>query len=177
MRRTLPLRPDGAEGCPEMKKVGAGAAQQKVVPFLKWAGGKRSLVPRILMELPRRIETYYEPFVGGAAVFMALAQEKRFKRAVIATGARAIQPPIAGLQETGFLTNETVFNLTERPARLAVIGGGPIGCELAQAFQRGGDERVRSSRRDKDDASSQCWLHAPGFCLSCAPEAVLSRPG
>lgn len=48
---------------------------------------------------------------------------------------------------------------------------------LAQAFQRGGDERVRSSRRDKDDASSQCWLHAPGFCLSCAPEAVLSRPG
>ena len=60
----------------------------------------------------------------------------RFKRAVIATGARAVQPDIPGLREAGFLTNETVFNLTSLPPRLAVIGGGPIGCELAQAFQR-----------------------------------------
>src|SRR6185436_1609678 len=60
----------------------------------------------------------------------------RFKRAVMATGARAVQPDVAGLRETGFLTNETVFNLTSLPPRLAVIGGGPIGCELAQAFQR-----------------------------------------
>lgn len=52
-------------------------------PILKWAGGKRSLVPRILKELPDRIDTYYEPFVGGAAVFFALAEEKRFRRAVI----------------------------------------------------------------------------------------------
>jgi DNA adenine methylase len=56
---------------------------ERLRPILKWAGGKRSLVPRILKELPERIETYYEPFVGGAAVFMALAEEKRFKRAVI----------------------------------------------------------------------------------------------
>ena len=60
----------------------------------------------------------------------------RFKRAVIATGARAVQPDVPGLREAGFLTNETVFNLTTLPRRLAVIGGGPIGCELAQAFQR-----------------------------------------
>jgi len=60
----------------------------------------------------------------------------RFQKAVIATGARATQPTIPGLAEAGFLTNETVFSLTERPQRLAVIGGGPIGCELAQAFQR-----------------------------------------
>lgn len=59
-----------------------------------------------------------------------------FKKAVIATGARAVHPAIPGLAEAGYLTNETVFNLTERPKRLAVIGGGPIGCELAQAFQR-----------------------------------------
>lgn len=64
----------------------------------------------------------------------------RFKRAVIATGARAVHPPIPGLAEAGFLTNETVFSLTERPKRLAVIGGGPIGCELAQAFRRLGCE-------------------------------------
>ncbi len=63
-------------------------------------------------------------------------QTLRFKKAVIATGARAVRPPIPGMDEVGFLTNETVFSLTERPPRLAVIGGGPIGCELAQAFQR-----------------------------------------
>ncbi len=59
-----------------------------------------------------------------------------FKKAVIATGARATAPPIEGLAEAGYLTNETVFALTERPKRLAVIGAGPIGCELAQAFSR-----------------------------------------
>ncbi|MEW6272658.1 MAG: mercuric reductase [Thermodesulfobacteriota bacterium] len=64
----------------------------------------------------------------------------RFKSAVIATGARAAQPPIPGLAEAGFLTNESVFTLTERPRRLAVVGGGPIGCELAQAFRRLGSE-------------------------------------
>lgn len=60
----------------------------------------------------------------------------RFARAVIATGARAAVPPIAGLEEAGFLTSHNIFNLTEQPRRLAVIGGGPIGCELAQAFAR-----------------------------------------
>jgi pyruvate/2-oxoglutarate dehydrogenase complex dihydrolipoamide dehydrogenase (E3) component len=62
----------------------------------------------------------------------------RFARACVATGARAFAPPIPGLAEAGFLTNETVFSLTELPRRLAVIGGGPIGCELAQAFARFG---------------------------------------
>ena len=62
----------------------------------------------------------------------------RFRKAVIATGARATGLPIPGLAEAGFLTNETVFTLTELPRRLAVIGAGPIGCELAQAFARFG---------------------------------------
>jgi pyruvate/2-oxoglutarate dehydrogenase complex dihydrolipoamide dehydrogenase (E3) component/uncharacterized membrane protein YdjX (TVP38/TMEM64 family) len=62
--------------------------------------------------------------------------ELRFRKAVIATGARPVAPPIPGLAETGYLDNETVFSLTERPARLAVIGAGPIGCEMAQTFQR-----------------------------------------
>jgi DNA adenine methylase len=52
-------------------------------PFLKWAGGKRQLVQKILALAPPRIETYFEPFVGGGAVFFALAAEKRFKRAVL----------------------------------------------------------------------------------------------
>jgi pyruvate/2-oxoglutarate dehydrogenase complex dihydrolipoamide dehydrogenase (E3) component len=63
-----------------------------------------------------------------------------YAKAVIATGARAVAPPIPGLAEAGYLDNETVFNLTERPRRLAVIGAGPIGCELAQAFQRLGSQ-------------------------------------
>ena len=78
-------------------------------------------------------------FAGPDTVEVA-GQTLRFKRAVIATGARAVEPPIPGLAEAGYLTNETVFNLTQRPARLAVIGGGPIGCELAQAFQRLGSQ-------------------------------------
>lgn len=64
----------------------------------------------------------------------------RFKRAVIATGARPVEPSIDGLREAGYLTNETVFSLTERPGRLLVLGGGPLGCELAQAFRRLGSE-------------------------------------
>ena len=64
----------------------------------------------------------------------------RFARAVIATGSRPATPPIPGLAEAGFLTNETVFSLTELPRRLLVIGAGPIGCELAQAFRRFGSE-------------------------------------
>ena len=59
-----------------------------------------------------------------------------FKRAVIATGARAAVPPVPGLADTPHLTNETLFWLTERPAHLLVIGAGPIGCEMAQAFAR-----------------------------------------
>jgi pyruvate/2-oxoglutarate dehydrogenase complex dihydrolipoamide dehydrogenase (E3) component len=69
-------------------------------------------------------------------------RELRFKKAVIATGARAAEPAVEGLAAAGFLTNETVFSLTERPRRLAVIGSGPIGCELAQAFRRLGSEVV-----------------------------------
>ncbi|MEX2185383.1 MAG: mercuric reductase [Pirellulales bacterium] len=64
----------------------------------------------------------------------------RFARCVIATGGRAAVPNIPGLADAGYLTNETVFSLTELPRRLIVIGGGPIGCELAQAFRRFGSE-------------------------------------
>ncbi|HEY8504073.1 MAG TPA: mercuric reductase [Gemmataceae bacterium] len=64
----------------------------------------------------------------------------RFRRCVIATGGRPAEPPIPGLEEAGSLTNETVFALTELPRRLAVLGDGPVGCELAQAFARFGSE-------------------------------------
>jgi pyruvate/2-oxoglutarate dehydrogenase complex dihydrolipoamide dehydrogenase (E3) component len=62
----------------------------------------------------------------------------RFKRAVITSGARAAELPIPGLSEARVLTNETIFSLTELPPRLVVIGGGPVGSEMAQTFARFG---------------------------------------
>ena len=59
---------------------------------------------------------------------------------VIATGARPLVPPIPGLDEVGYLTSDTVWELEELPRRLLVVGGGPIGCELAQAFHNLGSE-------------------------------------
>jgi pyruvate/2-oxoglutarate dehydrogenase complex dihydrolipoamide dehydrogenase (E3) component len=79
--------------------------------------------------------------VGGATL--------RFARAVIATGARPSAPPIPGLSEAGYLTSETVFDLTELPPRLAVVGGGPIGCELAQAFARFSSRVVVVEREER----------------------------
>jgi pyruvate/2-oxoglutarate dehydrogenase complex dihydrolipoamide dehydrogenase (E3) component len=76
-------------------------------------------------------------FVGPDTVEVD-GRRLRFSRAVIATGARPAAPPIPGLAEAGFLTNETVFGLTSLPRRLVVIGAGPIGCELGQAFARFG---------------------------------------
>ncbi len=67
-------------------------------------------------------------------------QTLRFTKAVIATGARAAAPPIPGLKDVPYLTNETLFSLTELPKRLGVIGAGPIGCEMAQSFARFGSE-------------------------------------
>jgi pyruvate/2-oxoglutarate dehydrogenase complex dihydrolipoamide dehydrogenase (E3) component len=78
-------------------------------------------------------------FVDSHTVAVA-GETLRFKKAVIATGARASAPPIAGLDKVEYLTNESLFSLTELPRRLAVIGAGPIGCEMAQAFRRFGSE-------------------------------------
>jgi pyruvate/2-oxoglutarate dehydrogenase complex dihydrolipoamide dehydrogenase (E3) component len=60
----------------------------------------------------------------------------RARRFVVATGSRALVPAIPGLDTVPFLTNETVFDLSRLPKHLIVIGGGPIGCELGQAFRR-----------------------------------------
>ena len=84
----------------------------------------------------------------------------RFARAVIATGARPALPSIPGLAEAMPLTSESVFELTTAPRRLAIIGGGSIGCELAQAFQRLGIEVIllhdqpRLLEREDPDASA-----------------------
>ena len=72
-------------------------------------------------------------FTGPRAVAVA-GRVLKFRRAVVATGGRPSIPPIPGLSGTPYLTSENIFDLTEQPRALLVIGGGPIGCEMAQAF-------------------------------------------
>lgn len=84
-------------------------------------------------------------FVGDATFVASDAVEVdgrrlHFRRAIIATGARASAPPIPGLDSVDYLTNETLFNLTAVPKSLCIIGAGPIGCEMAQSFARLGSE-------------------------------------
>ncbi len=70
-----------------------------VRPVLKWAGGKSRSLPDILAALPEHIETYYEPFIGGAAVFFALASEKRFDKAVLSDRNPALIDVYKGLKK------------------------------------------------------------------------------
>jgi pyruvate/2-oxoglutarate dehydrogenase complex dihydrolipoamide dehydrogenase (E3) component len=106
------------------------------------------------------------------------SQQLRFRKAVIATGTRPVLPPIPGLAEAAVLTNETVFNRTERPERLVILGGGPIGCELGQAFQRLGSQVTLIergpqllSREDADVAGAIAQrLQEEGVDLRCNTE-------
>jgi len=65
---------------------------------------------------------------------------------VIATGARPLVPPLPGIDEVGYLTSDTIWDLRELPRRLLVLGGGPIGCELAQSFARLGSQVIQVER-------------------------------
>jgi pyruvate/2-oxoglutarate dehydrogenase complex dihydrolipoamide dehydrogenase (E3) component len=123
----------------------------------------------------------------GADTLAVAGQTLRFRRAVIATGARAKRPDIPGLAEISFLTNESVFRLTALPPRLAVIGAGPIGCELAQAFARLGakvlllDHNPRILNREDADAADlvRAALERDGveIVLSATLERVEWRSG
>jgi pyruvate/2-oxoglutarate dehydrogenase complex dihydrolipoamide dehydrogenase (E3) component len=89
------------------------------------------------------VEVYFgEARFTGPATIEVAGETLRFKKALIATGARPQTPLIPGLAEAGYLTNENVFNLTVCPRRFLVIGGGPLGCELAQAFSRFGSQVI-----------------------------------
>ena len=87
-------------------------------------------------------------FAGRGAVRVGDAT-LRFSKALIATGARPLRTPIPGLEEAGYFTSEDVFDLTQCPPRLLVIGGGPLGCELAQAFCRLGAHVVIAQNEPK----------------------------
>lgn len=113
-------------------------------------------------------------------------QTLRFVNAVIATGARASAPPIPGLKDVPYLTNETLFSLTELPRRLGIVGAGPIGCEMAQSFARFGSEvyLVEAEhgilpREDRDAAELVlASLQRDGVkLLCCGKDLRLARAG
>jgi len=107
-----------------------------------------------------------------------------FAKAAICTGARAAAPPTPGLKEAGYLTNETVFSLTELPARIGVIGAGPIGCELAQSFARFGSQVylveaehgiMPNEDRDAADIVEQRMLRDGVKLLCCGKELKVQK--
>lgn len=111
--------------------------------------------------------------------------ELRFCKAVVATGGRPAIPTLPGLDRENCLTSENVFSLQSLPRRLVVLGGGPIGCELAQAFAQLGSQVTlvqRPSRllpRDDPDASAsiQRALEQAGVDVLCNSEALRSEIG
>lgn len=121
-------------------------------------------------------------FVSSNTIDVAGTQLK-FKRAVIATGARASVPPIPGLDSVRYLTNETLFSLTELPRRFGIIGAGPIGCEMAQSFAQFGSEvfLVESEpgvlpREDRDAADIvQASMIKDGVRLLCCGKNLKIR--
>lgn len=107
-----------------------------------------------------------------------------FVKAAICTGARASAPPTPGLEEAGYLTNETVFSLTELPARVGVIGAGPIGCELAQAFARFGSRVylieamhgiMPNEDRDAADIVHQSMVRDGVTLLCCGKDLTVTK--
>ena len=83
-------------------------------------------------------------FVDGETIRVTRSDgtvtDLKYRKAVVATGARAAAPPIPGLDSVDYLTNENLFSLTELPKRFGIVGSGPIGCEMAQSFARFGSE-------------------------------------
>ena len=87
-------------------------------------------------------------FTGPGCIEVG-GRELRYRAAVIATGSRPIVPDVPGLEEAGALTTDTVWDLDERPEHLVVLGGGPTGCELGQAFTRLGSSVTIVERADR----------------------------
>ncbi len=146
----------------------------------------RSIQPN---DTPERLATFGVQTVKGQAKFIDKytidvdGKQYSARKFVIATGSTAWTPPIKGLKETGYLTNETLFVNKTFPKTLIVIGGGPIGCEMAQAFARLGSQVVMIERgprimsRDDEDASIaiQQVFAKEGIKILCDAAVVEAR--
>lgn len=122
-------------------------SQNPEIDFAKAMGHVRGAIAAIEPhDSPERFQSLGVEVIFGSGqftdkqTFEVNGRRLKARAFVISTGSRPAIPPIPGLQEAGYISNEQVFNLKERPDALAVIGGGPIGCELGQAFSRLGTE-------------------------------------
>ncbi|MBJ6802126.1 mercuric reductase [Geomonas sp. Red259] len=162
-RAVFDARSGGGFGVVGGEGVGAdfGAAMERM-RRLRAGIGRHDAALRFRDELGVDVFFGAARFTGTDRIEVAGA-ELKFSRAALCTGARAAVPPVPGLAEAGYLTNETVFSLTELPATLAVIGGGPIGCELAQAFARFGAQvtlvEPGAQLLGRDDPDAALLLH------------------
>ncbi|MGP1353777.1 MAG: dihydrolipoyl dehydrogenase family protein [Parasphingopyxis sp.] len=99
----------------------------------------------------------YAKMIDGSTIEVN-GQTLKAPRIVLAIGSKPFIPPVEGIESVDYLTNETIFGLTERPDHLAIMGGGPIGCEMAQSFRRLGSkvtivERGRLMGKDDPEAA------------------------
>jgi pyruvate/2-oxoglutarate dehydrogenase complex dihydrolipoamide dehydrogenase (E3) component len=132
-------------GCVPSKTLIEAAAQG--LPFAEASARMRAVVSQIAATEDAGVLRHEGVEVvegsarfSGARVLSVDGQSIRAEVVVIATGSGPAVPPIPGLDAVPFLTNETVFDLDEPPGSIAVLGGGAIGCELAQAFRRFGSQ-------------------------------------
>ncbi len=141
--------------------------------------------PEVIAAFGVEVRTGEARFTGPHAIELATSDGKpptrvRFRRAVIASGSAPRVPEIDGLEAGAFLTNETIFRLTVLPAHLVVLGGGPIGVEMAQAFRRLGSRVTVLQRNDailpKDDrelaALLRGRLEAEGVRVLCGAKVT-----
>ncbi len=162
---------------------------EPAIDFLKVRDHVRGVIAKIAPhDSVERFEELGVRVVQGAAVFtgprdvMADGQRISARRFVIATGSSPATLPIPGLDTVSYLTNETIFELDARPEHLIVLGGGPIGLELAQAHRRLGArvtvvEAFRLLGRDDPDAVAvvKARLEAEGVAVH--EQAKVSRVG
>jgi DNA adenine methylase len=140
MSRVAPKRtPVGA--APKLRVLETADPRVAARPFLKWAGGKRTVVPVLRERLPARIRTYHEPFVGGGALFWSLAAERRFDRAVI-------YDRNARLVRTYRAVRDHIDDVVARLEALAAKHG-------AATFQR---VRAFAIDEESEDAAVAAWL-------------------
>ncbi len=155
-------------GCvPSKSLIHVARLLQQARAAQRFLGGSRLLdlqMPQVasyIQEVIRQVQATEQQAVSGvtvrfgAATFqspttLCLDEEPIKSHAfLIATGSRPALAPISGLQETGYLTNETVFDLTALPSSLAIIGGGPVGVEIGQAFARLGSRVTILQRTER----------------------------
>jgi len=130
-------------------KVGGEPPADLRIDFSRIVERMRNVQARLssAISAPRLTEAGIDVYFGEArfastGTVVVAGEVLSFKKALIATGARPLAPSIPGIETAGYLTNENVFDLTECPGRLLVMGGGPLGCELAQAFSRLGSHVI-----------------------------------